>query len=326
MAPSDTRSGADAPTTPAQALGVATALFERLHADGIAYCLWKSNEHLSAAMTGATDLDVLVDRDAALRMGGLLSELGYKRVTATPRHAYAGIEDYLALDRPTGRLAHLHLHYQLTLGEKNVKGYRLPWEDLVLDSRVLNREYGVFTTEPTLELVLLVVRSALRLRTRDMVSGNREAPAFRDAGRREFEWLVAQTDQARVRELTERLLGPAAAAALAAMLHRPPTIGSLYAFRRLILPAFADFRIYGRLRALRYRWSRELALRWEKARRRLLGFPRPYKHTLPRGGLIVVFVGCDGSGKSTVTREITRWLSWKLDVAQLYFGSGNGPA
>ena len=39
----------------------------------------------------------------------------------------------------------------------------------------------------------------------------------------------------------------------------------------------------------------------------------------------MALLGCDGSGKSTHIKEIAEWLSWKLDVLPIYFGSGDGP-
>ncbi|MCV4821040.1 hypothetical protein OFM15_33690, partial [Escherichia coli] len=41
-------------------------------------------------------------------------------------------------------------------------------------------------------------------------------------------------------------------------------------------------------------------------------------------GLVIAFVGSDGAGKSTVTREIRKWLRYKLDVHGYYMGSGQG--
>ena len=34
-------------------------------------------------------------------------------------------------------------------------------------------------------------------------------------------------------------------------------------------------------------------------------------------------MGQDGAGKSTVTADIEKWLSWKLDVSRCYLGSGD---
>ena len=45
---------------------------------------------------------------------------------------------------------------------------------------------------------------------------------------------------------------------------------------------------------------------------------------MTKRGIIIAFVGCDGSGKSTVARNIFEWLSWKNDVELLYMGSGDG--
>jgi len=39
------------------------------------------------------------------------------------------------------------------------------------------------------------------------------------------------------------------------------------------------------------------------------------------GGRAIALVGADGSGKSTVTRELTEWLGWKLQVRTYYMGS-----
>jgi thymidylate kinase len=38
----------------------------------------------------------------------------------------------------------------------------------------------------------------------------------------------------------------------------------------------------------------------------------------------VVFVGVDGAGKSTLIRRVKEWLSWKIDICVIYFGSGEG--
>ena len=46
--------------------------------------------------------------------------------------------------------------------------------------------------------------------------------------------------------------------------------------------------------------------------------------TLTGGGAIIAFVGADGAGKSTLTRDIVDWLSYKLDVHLIYLGSGDG--
>ena len=57
---------------------------------------------------------------------------------------------------------------------------------------------------------------------------------------------------------------------------------------------------------------------------RVLGGLAVRRRTNPRGGLIVVVVGMDGAGKSTVIESLRRIFGTKLDVDSIYMGSGDG--
>ena len=59
--------------------------------------------------------------------------------------------------------------------------------------------------------------------------------------------------------------------------------------------------------------------------RRLLSSAYPLRRTVPTGGVLVAFLGADGSGKSTHARATAVLLAAKLDVLLTYFGSGDGP-
>jgi hypothetical protein len=47
---------------------------------------------------------------------------------------------------------------------------------------------------------------------------------------------------------------------------------------------------------------------------------KPKNKTMPSRGRIFSIVGADGSGKSTLTRDLKTWLSWKLTVNRYYYG------
>lgn len=312
---------------PSSGLAVVRDLFRKLEASGIVYCHWKSNEHLEAATRGATDLDVLVGRSSTGALDGLLNEAGYKRIAAVPARAYVGVEDFLAFDAPTGRLAHLHLHYRLVLGEKNLKGYRLPWEKLVLSSRRLDSPSGIFVADPNVELILLLVRAALKVRNRDLLGGAWDRPGLASDTLDEFLWLLARVNRERLGTLAPDLVGPKAAEQLLRIVAAGlPSVRDLRSFARAAAPVIGAYRTYQPFEAHRRRWIREFVSRFGRYRNRVMQTSTPVKHTLPRGGLIIAFLGSDGSGKSTVTGDIAKWLVWKLDVTQIYFGSGDGPA
>jgi thymidylate kinase len=59
---------------------------------------------------------------------------------------------------------------------------------------------------------------------------------------------------------------------------------------------------------------------------RLLSARRPQRRSVPNGGVLIAFLGPDGSGKSTITHDVATLLAQKLDVLLLYFGSGSGPS
>jgi thymidylate kinase len=99
---------------------------------------------------------------------------------------------------------------------------------------------------------------------------------------------------------------------------------TLLPLRKLIEERLGKSRHYSRagaaLELLRRRFvtqavrrARRLGLRAVGERRRLNG-----------EGLVIAFIGPDGSGKSTVSKAILDLLAKKVDVEQMYLGSGRG--
>jgi hypothetical protein len=321
------RCGHPAPPVPARGLWIVRDLFARLHEADLAYCHWKSNEHLGAAVNGLTDLDVLVDRHRARDLHRILADVGFMRFMAPPLRAYPAVEDYLGFDHESGRLVHLHLHYQLTLGQRHLKGYRLPWESRLLATRRFDPAYGVYVTDPAIELLLLLVRAALKHRARERLrwkskdSGRRDAVDFA----REFAWLRERAADTTVQETARSLIGSAAEEPLKRLLAEPLAPDRLIAFAAAIRPALQRHRTYGPLATPVRAWLRELQWLADAVNRRYLHRPTPLRRVSPRGGTVIVLLGSDGSGKSTLAKTLVAWLGVKLDVLPIYFGSGDGP-
>jgi hypothetical protein len=300
-------------------LGAVRSLFASIHDADIPYCHWKSNEHLDRSMLGLTDLDILVDKGSAVIVEDVLARTGLKRFVATPMRSYPGIEDYLTVDGDTGRLVHLHLHYQLTLGEPFLKGYRLPWEPLLLSTRRMDAEHGIYIADPNLEFLLLVVRGALKLRLRNLAQG-RLGGAFLA----EFHWVRERVEPRRVLDLGEELLGRRIAGPLRSLLFAEPSLRLLASLRRAAEPSLCQHRTYGRTEARARAGLRECCSLLGALNRRFLGAALPARRTSPRGGLMVAILGSDGAGKSSVAKDVVRWLGQKVDVVPIYFGSGDG--
>ncbi len=309
------------------ALGTLLALLRALEDAGVANCHFKSNQHLDAALAGDTDLDLLVARRAARTAQLVLAERGFKRFDAGLSTGYPAVEDWLGFDDASGRMIHLHVHYGLPVGELHLKSYALPLADALLATRVRDPESGVAISEPNHELLLLLVRHALKARGRDRLAALAGGRHFRGGALREYSWLMARAEPATVRALAERELGTEVAERVAPLLERAPDLAGLLALRRVLRRVLAPHRTWGAPEAALRRVGRELVQRLtRRVRRSGVQLPRAFRRKSPIGGAVIAFVGCDGAGKSTVLAEVQRWLGWKLDVYPIYFGSGDGPA
>ena len=291
-------------------------VLRRFDERGVAYCHWKSNDHLDAALSGDTDLDILVDPANIDAAYGVFAELSCRRGRVANARNDIGLEDFLGVDDESNRMVHFHVHYRLPGGERHNKRFRLPWERLVLDTRVRD-ESGVWITAPSVEVVLLLTRYALKLRGRDMVKGS-SGPGS------ELDFLMARTESGPVLDVAEQLLGDRGRVAIERCLEAEPGTKQLYRLRRVVLGVLASQTSSNGPAAFTRRMNREAAWALRGISRKVAPRPVLKGRGGTGGGVIVAFVGCDGSGKSTMVGESRKFLAPKLDVYPMYLGSGDG--
>jgi thymidylate kinase len=296
-------------------LGLVTALLSDLAAREVVFCHWKSNDHLDRSLSGDNDLDLLVDR----RHAGLLTEaaaaLGFKRAVARLDRTFPTLEDWYGVDPETQRFVHLHVHYQLVLGEPLIKNHRLPLEDAMLATRRMDGPMPV--PDPACDAAVLVIRAILKQRALQLLR-----PASRkrlaEHSRAELTFLLERTDPARARAFVAQHLAGLPpdlfAEALESLLSDTPLARRL-AIRRRLLAALAPHR----------RRSRARAAAAFGVRRSYLWLARFFEGGIPRkqpaaGGFVVALVGSDGSGKSTAIAELSRWLGRPYSVASVHLG------
>jgi len=297
-----------------------TRLFQAMHLQEIRYCHWKSNLRLEKSLQGGTDLDLLVDRHQHLPFRQLLLEHGVKPISPPPAQRFPAMEHYLGFDEASGKLFHLHVHYQLVLGEEFVKNFRLPVEEAFLsNTRWL---HGMKIPAAELELLVLTLRILLKYRDRDALKdilGIRSSKIVSDF-LPEVEWLLAQTTPLRLEETLLHFKGILPTDIIRQFLHllqTNPRHG--WALLRLRQHLRRSLRLYQRhspwlasLEYFRRLWGRQKIT---------LGLSPTSRLTLPEGGITLAIIGADGAGKSTLTELLARWLSWKLDTHVYYLGS-----
>jgi len=307
-------------------LAIAHRLFSELEGQRVRYCHWKSNQHLDAALAGRTDIDILVAREDAARFVSIIASLGFKRFISPPWKTYPGIEDYLGFDDASGALFHLHVHYALMVGRQYVKAHHIPWEKLILDTAVTYEGGPVKIIDPHIELLLLWIRSAIKLRFKDLLKALKNGPKIDTAVRLEFRYLEERVTPDRLRVLMADLLGPKATDRLWPIMARKDgaDVPGLIRFRLGLAGVADQWRIYSAAGEIVRAYGKFLQKKAYELGASVLGLPLGMSKRACDGGALVAFIGPDGSGKSTVAAHIEDWLSWKVDTHRLYFGSGDG--
>ena len=315
----------DVRVRPQGALDAAIDVLAALRRERVRYCHWKSVWGIERSLAGDADLDLLIDRRQCRHAQQVFARGGFKRFMATEATGYAAVEDYVGLDAEAGKLVHCHVHYRLILGEPNLKSYRLPWEKLLLDTRRLDAATNVFVAEPNLEMVLLFVRFSAKLRWREIVA-HRFGRDWVSLMVPEYQWIRDRVDPDKCVALCRDLLGEPAAVTLRELLDGPITLEKVLRFKSRAGRRLQLFRRYGVWARWLLKWRRELASVRGAIGQRMLSARRPQRRSVPTGGLLIAFLGADGSAKSTIAHDIATVLAGKLDVLLLYFGSGSGPS
>jgi thymidylate kinase len=317
-----------APAPPAPApLAVTVRLFAELEARGVRYCHWKSTPGLAIAMAGRTDLDLLVEREDAGIFAEVVRQLGFKPFISHPSRRFPAVDDLLGYDRETGRLVHLHVYYQLILGEHFVKNHRLPFERaLIAASRPKD---GVRIPPPELEVAILAYRTLLKYRdadaTKDLLRAGHRGGIPREA-LAELRTLAATTSPdavaAAMREHMPGLAPEPVIGLMEIVRDRPRDARALVRVRRQARLALRAFeRSPARSAWWRYMRAR-VGAQWPVRLLTRSAGRRAVKRKSPQaGGLMVAIVGSDGAGKSTAVSHIVDWLAWRLNVSVAYLGS-----
>jgi hypothetical protein len=118
------------------ALDLVVKLCEILASKKIDYCHWKSNTFLDRSASGDNDLDLLINLAHAQCFTEILYSMGFKETLIPKDEELPGVRDYYGYDQKSGRLVHVHAHFQLILGNDLSKNYRLPFERAYLQLSV----------------------------------------------------------------------------------------------------------------------------------------------------------------------------------------------
>lgn len=298
-------------------LEICRNLFTDLNLNHINYCHWKSNEHLYDGLIGETDLDVLADSKQYFQIVQILTKNNFKRYETHSPFKYSFIEDYLGFDDNTGKMIHIHLHFKLILGKKFVKEIHFPIEKYIFENTLLN--HGVKVIDPNLEMILLFIRQSLKLRNKYL-----KKKYYSKHFMQEYNWLFKEIDESKVRSFATDMFDSEFANYIVACIYNIDDPSLLKRFNAELYLRFNRFYRFNRSRVFILHLFNKLSVIIRNILSKKLKATIIYKRTIPNHGVVIAFMGVDGAGKSTILSSTKKWLSSKLDVYEIYFGSGQG--
>lgn len=287
-------------------------LIEKLNAEGLRYCHWKSNWALPETLMGATDIDLLIHRQDARRFRDILAGFGFQPSIEAGVQTTPSTEHHMAMDEATGTIVHVHAYYRVITGESLAKNYRLPVEEMLLSN--IRRQGIVNVPVRGAELIIFVLRMMVKHTTAvELTLLARQSSQLR----REVAWLMTDDALEEALELLPVWLpqfgDPLFREAFDTLRGRAP------AWRRVVV----GYRIRHRLRA----YARRSVLRARAVGvvkfavvvfHRLTGSSK--KLTPAGGGGVIAFVGSEATGKSTVLDRMQDWLSQTYTVRRVHAG------
>lgn len=305
-------------------LDISKKLFDIWNENGINYCHWKSNEHLLEGLAGETDLDVLCDSKQKEDVTRLLKECGYLQLESQFGSRYPFVEDWISCDEKTGKLIHIHLHYEIITGHQGMKEFTLPWGELSLSTRVLEENYNVYISDPNLEIVILLSRIGLKSTKDKKKAARKGSYKLSEGDVREIDYLKSRINKEKVQNIVRSYFGDESEHFMKLIYTGVQDSAWYLELDKCVNKCLGKYsRIKGIKKALYRAWY-YLAIRFRKYYNKYISEKYFTKKSFGSGkGVIIAFLGQDGAGKSTVTNEVKKWLNWKVDSRRYYLGSGD---
>lgn len=303
-------------------LEICKNIFAEWNSKELKYCHWKSNEHLVAGLNGLTDLDVLLSKEDKEEGCAILVKMNCLKCKSQYGARYPDVEDWIGMDDETGKLIHIHLHFNLVTGHKGMKEYSLPWTANVLETRMQDANTHVYISDPNWELITLYTRICLKASDKQVRQARRNTFCLSNDYQKEISYLICRIDWAAIHRYLLRYFPIDADTILSLMKEDKMDSHSFLVLREMTERAMESYNRYGKCATF-------LRKKYYHATFRLLSYLKKKNNNFilrktPSGnkGITIAFIGQDGAGKSTVTIGLEKWLKWKMEAKRFYLGSG----
>lgn len=283
-------------------LNISSMLFKELNRSDIRYVIWKGTNRFTDGLNGIGDVDILVHPDDKNKLRSVLKSLDFLNPASQKYSAHNSIEDFIGFDCETGMLIHLHTYYNIVFGKNNVNEYSfIPFETCF---EISEKSSEINIQNPSIEYLILLCRIFTGAITdSEKIAENKSFLASKITS----DSFITDTKNV-------GLTADEAKRLYSAVSDSDSLTGDFYDILGKLLKKNTE------LASLKYLIKK---LHYVFLKRFCSDSAADFlKKSLKAQGLFIAFVGQDGAGKSTVTKDIISWLRWKLEARTFYLGSG----
>lgn len=300
-------------------------IFNEFEENGVEYIHFKSNTNLDDSFLGNGDFDVLIKSNQLSKVEQIISSNNGKRFNAFYYGRYPGVDNWLIFDETTGDINHFHLHCQLATGKAQVKDYVIPWNDLLFNSRIRDKKWNIYITDPSLEILLLMVRSIVKSNYKDMIKAMIRKYNLHKDLKNEWNELKKIYNLKRVDYYIENIFSKEYQNDVKRIV-RCDSISSadFLKLNKIVRRYLSKNRRINCYSATFQSFKQRFEMKLYRYINSNYDACKIIKKTGLSSGMIISFVGVDGSGKSTTTKEIQNWLQKKIECHRFYMGEGDG--
>lgn len=288
-------------------LNLAENLFHTLNKESVQYCVWKNVNELPIAIIGTEDIDILVKKEDFNSFCSIVESHGF-RIASSNVLIYPFVYHFYGYDYHLDKIIHLHIFTRMITGESHLKNYHLPYEKTVINSARKN-ENGIYVSSPEVLYTLFLIRYYIKI---SCFPGFLLIKAKKNDIKNELDWIFKNLQKNQIctpiNDFSNKLL----------LLMQAYYKNECSIFRKILLGL--RVRLYLRARN-RYGFMTGLFLRYYQIGYRILNkLIIKHKKRLINGGLIISITGSDGTGKSTITSELSDCLGANFDVKKCHVG------
>ena len=186
---------------------------------------------------------------------------------------------------------------------------------MIIATRVLDKDTNIYITDPNLEIIILYCRIALKAKTKHNIHLSKN-------DQKEIAYLKERLQTDIFKKLCKQLIDKEGETLYKLIMEEDLSCEGWYRVYQIASYWLKPYRKYSPIYVfLRHKYYLTLYLFFLLANRKF-NCCFINRKTFPNRHLSICFLGQDGSGKSTVTIELCKWLNWKIEAHRFYLGSG----